>query len=373
MDIFLVKKNAVRVSGKLQELGYETMKNSGVIGKYRNGPRVFFGNTEADGAYGYYNKAQNIIVLSEKMLCNDMVTEHMKNVYLHELAHYVDTVINTDSRHDKTFREICEALGVEENYSRAVLKSINEEEKTREKIVKLLALSKSDFEGEASSALNKAKSLMEQYGVAVETGDEEKMFGVSVLLRKRRSTWTDQLSSVVRAITGAYVIFMHDFFGDGNISLNFYGSLEQVEAAMYLWDSLYMTVNEKEAAIRQDVKDAKKPIAFEEKQPDLFDYAEKAEKKRKYANVGRYNADAVKLGIVNGFMSVVSRGLSHALVVASRENREKFKRITDTEIQHHRARRVGADPALYGAGKAAGLKMSMPSGEGSFTRRITAD
>ena len=169
MNIYLLSKEVTKATDELNILAHK---------KGVKAPKILFSALEASDKLGYYDPSQDLIVLTEELL-GDAATEMRENVFLHELAHYVDYLHNHNSAHDATFGAICNGLGVDPDYSYAVVRGyIEKKQNMQKKVEKLVALSSSDFEGEAESAINKAKALMEKYSIDYTTEGKEEIYGI---------------------------------------------------------------------------------------------------------------------------------------------------------------------------------------------------
>ena len=86
---------------------------------------------------------------------------------LHELAHALDYALHGFlSGHSPSFRECCRMLGLDPGFEKSRVRlSAAERNGRKDRIRKLLALSSSPFENEASEAIRKAKALMAKEGI----------------------------------------------------------------------------------------------------------------------------------------------------------------------------------------------------------------
>lgn len=367
MTIFKVSARTIAARNELSTLGNAKMwkiYTNTAVSSYTI-PKLLFAETPGD-VLGYYEKGQNIIVLSESLIGLPSMTE----VYLHELAHYVDTLINGDSAHDATFRKVCEILGVDESFSCAKVKTdIETYESRKQKIRKLLNLGSSDFQNEAESAMLKARSLMEKWDVSL-SDDEDSIFGVQVTQASRKEAWIGYLGYAVSMITGAYCIFMN------GCNLHFYGSRMQVEAAMYIWDELCRTVGIKCEEIVECIRKTREPDTYvfvpAGEQATLDEYAEFAEKEARYMKFRnlKANRSQIKAGIASGFQQKLRDQKSREITLRAKTNEQKLIRITSTEIQCGRKSR-SEHGILFREGREIGKRMDMPSG-GNRIRRIEA-
>ena len=297
-------------------------------------PKVMFSELDEE-KLGYYDMSQNIIVLSVELLGSDII-EIRNNVYLHELAHWADTILNKSSAHDKTFRDICIDLGADPDYSRATVKGYFEKRaKVRSKVEKLIALSSSDFEGEADSALAKAQTLMEKYNIKyTESDSEDEIFGVDVYSSSRMDVWRTLLIKVIADITGTFCLTRHTI--DGKI-LSFYGSAEQVESALYLWEQLTYNIEIEYNKIKKTVS-------------------------------GNVRPAEIHNGIVLGLRRKVSSSFCSSLIPSQKKNEKIYCRITGAKLTHSSIK--SGQGSQFHAGMSSGAAMAVPTGKGSIVKRI---
>lgn len=295
-------------------------------------PRIIFTDLKDSDRLGYYDSTQNLIVLSSALSDNNC-----ENVYLHELAHYCDFVINGLSAHDSTFTRICRALGVDENYSTAKVKEVAQNrQKIKSRIEKLLNLSASDFEGEATLAMTKARNLMEKYGVT-ET-EEEILYGVYADTMKQHKTWKGTLAWRIAQTTGAFSLY--ERASKGVVHMAFYGTVEQVEVSLYMYDSLTGTIS---AKCEESVKQLR-------------------------SKVSRISRDQICQGLVDGFCKANAQEASKTLMLCQKNNENRYKRITGSRIAHSSVRYSLSNQ--YAVGVSGGKTITMPSG-GRMRKRIT--
>lgn len=328
-------------------------------------PRVLFSDLSDRHQLGYYELATNTMVLSEELIGLD---DEMQNVMLHELAHAVDHAVNGNSAHDGAFHRICEVLGVSPDFSGAVARrSIEKREVRRDKIRKLLSLGTSSFENEAESAILKARELMEKWGVDEEDGRDE-IWAVEVSDDKRKTSWISHLGYAVAMITGAYPLFMH------GAHLTFYGSRDQVEAAMYIWDALCQTIGLRTAEIVKRMRTPKAgPLLSSNAQPELFgewlDLVQYEEQEKKRLQSVRIERNQIRDGIALGFQRKLKGGSCRTMTVRSSSNEAKLRRITSVRpVSVHLGCRRGS---AFRSGYEEGKKMDIPERQ-ARTRRICA-
>ena len=297
-------------------------------------PAIIFANLE-NKELGYYDMFQNLIVLSTELLGDD-IAEIRKNVYLHELAHWADCVINRFSAHDNTFKEICADLNVDSDYSRATVKDYFEKrDKIRSKVEKLMALSASDFEGESNSAIAKAQTLMEKYNLRyTEEDSEDEIFGVDVYTAGRMDVWRKLLIGVIADITGVFQLTNHTYKGK---TLSFFGSAEQVESALYLWEQLTYNIETEYNKIKKTVTGTVRPAEIHN-------------------------------GIVLGLRKKVSSASCKSLIPSQEKNERIYCRVTGAKISHTTVRTTQG--SQFRAGMSSGSSIEVPSGKGLKVKRI---
>ena len=375
MTIFKISKEINLIIIKLTNLAKERLgklRDDKIIG-YFTVPNIMFANISELKLHGYYEPDQHLIVLSESLVG---LQYNLENIFLHELAHYVDFLINGNSHHDMPFKEICNLLGVDEGYNSAKTRFVLEDkEKKMIKIQKLLSLGTSDFKEEAESAILKAQELMEKWGLDNPNEEKDELYGVQVTDNGRRASWISFLGYAVSMITGAYSIFT-------NKNLYFYGTEEQVEVAMYIFDMLSQTINEKCEEIVLAMKKENEippPVEFSYKDvPTLFEFAAFTEQAKERENkiykinhgfTQKPNRVQIKAGIVSGFQQKLRSEKGKALIQRSQNNMAKLKRINDWKITTHKSSITNSNG--FERGKAEGKNISIPeNNRNSIVKRI---
>lgn len=208
---------------------------------------LFFAHMDSDNKIGCFAPSDEIIILSESLL--DYPFTEVRNIFIHECAHAVDYYIHASmTGHSPFFRDACMKLGIDKGFEKARIKSdVRVKAKAREKLDKLLALSSSSFENEALVALEKARELIKKASLEEET-DEEKIYFVSVWEKGRIATYVVYISIIVSENTG--VFFVKDHRGE-SVALTAYGSLEQCESALYLFDYLMSALDDEVTRLRK--------------------------------------------------------------------------------------------------------------------------
>lgn len=337
MTIFKVSSEILQTINSLKGLmavKLNDLRDKGIIG-YVYWPKILFSDISETQHLGLYDRKQNLIVLSTALLGYE---NSIKNVFLHELAHFLDHSLNATSRHDKTFSDICRLLDVDESYLGANARiSIEETEKKKSKIQKLLNLSTSDFEKEAESAILKAQALMEKWDIKIDEKKEE-LYGVQVLNENKSQRWASHLGYSVCMITGCFSIFQ------GNGKLFYYGTEDQVEAALYIFDSLVQTIENRCEIIVKALK-AVNPNA-------------------------RISRLRIKDGISLGFQEKIKEQNNTQLMIRFNSNCETYKRIYDGKIVYKRQYNFCGNG--FQMGKSAGKNIDIPCGnKNSIVKRIT--
>ena len=121
-EIFKIDENLIEKAANLRYYGLDQIKYNSPYGYLiRNGrfrvPSVIFGEL-CGSELGHYDSSQHLIAI-DISLTADSREDDMQNVFLHELAHALDTALNGSSAHDATFHEVCKNLGVDEKFSYA--------------------------------------------------------------------------------------------------------------------------------------------------------------------------------------------------------------------------------------------------------------
>lgn len=222
--------------------------NYGISRPLYNG--LFFVHMKNERELGSFIPQERIIILSEELLDSTLST--LKNVFIHECAHALDYVINSStSGHSPYFKEICIKLGIEEGFEKAkVERDLIKKGKSKEKLEKLLAMTNSSFENEAMIALNKARKLIEKEGL-FNKSEEEKIYMVDVYEKKRISAYIIYISLIISDNIGVFFVKEHI---NSEIVLRAYGSVDQCESTLYLFNYLLSSL---EKEIKRQRKDGK--------------------------------------------------------------------------------------------------------------------
>ena len=210
------------------------LKSKEVLG-WVSTPSILFSEMDEDPRLGYFSHEQNLIVLNTFLL-DDSLKDEREAVFLHELAHwvvfrkygnYIDRV------HGAEFREACRSLGVPEDFEGATAKIKDwrsRKQVAERRVKKLLSLGNSPFEAEAESAMNKARTMMNQYSLEYLLEDDNRLFGVDGDCFKRVDSWRKGLYRLVADLSGCYRILVQTSRGT---HISYFGSRDQVESAVY--------------------------------------------------------------------------------------------------------------------------------------------
>lgn len=199
------------------------------------------------GKLGFFRPDNLLIAISEDLI-EDGTDSQITNVFLHELAHALDYRVNGKIGHSQSFRECCRALGVDEGFDKSAIRlSIGRMSAKRERIRKLMALSSSPFENESAIAIRKAQSLMLENGIDERT--DERIYTAPLYSSHRFSYGVKAILGYTERMSGIFLITSSD---GGIRNAIAYGSLPEVEFAIYLFDYLISSVESGIRAARED-------------------------------------------------------------------------------------------------------------------------
>lgn len=236
-----------------KEIQSKAFRYYGITRPLYNG--IFFVHMEKEEKLGAFIPLNQVIILSEELL--DYPVSVVKNIFIHECAHAVDYLFNPHlTGHSAFFREICEKLGIEKGFEKAAVKNdLTSKVRAREKLDKLMAMSSSSFENEAMIALKKARELIEKAALTEEDTDEEKIYSVEVYEKKRICSYVTYISHIVGENIGVFFVKDHR---DESVVLTAYGSVEQCESTLYLFDYLMSALDEEVKRLRKQGKNISK-------------------------------------------------------------------------------------------------------------------
>ncbi len=286
-----------------------------------------------EGRLGYFSASSRLIVIDEAVI-EECSQETVRNIFLHELAHALDYNLHGSlSGHSPLFRECCRIVGVAPGFEKSrVRASLAGSRNRKDRIRKLLALSASPFENEAAEAIKKAKMLMARDGLSLRDSREERIYMVPLYRAKRFSFSMRLLLSYISDTTGVYIVTSQDEEGKTAVA---YGSLEETEASIYLYDFL---ISSSEAEIEKERKEGK-----------------------------RISKDS----FMRGMLSVLSgrtadKGSDNAIILIRDENRRLAQKIVFSGVRLHKsvARSRGGDAGSYAAGRSFGSRIDVPGGIG---------
>ena len=322
-----------RAAAELEALGREKeskLKAEGII----NGP-LFRGICIApaleEGKLGYFSPSDLSIVISEDAVIS-CSGDTVRNIFLHELAHAVDwSISGAISGHSVLFRQYCRMLGTDPGFEKSRIRTgISADRSRKEKIRKLLALSSSPFENEAAEAIRKAKMLMAEAGMEAAEEDDKRICMVPLYEARRFPFSIRQLLSYISSSTGVYIVVSRN--GDSKQAIA-YGSLEETEAAIYLYDYLI-------SATEREVRKLR-------------------------AGGEKVSKDSFLRGVLSELSEKTAETSSdNALVAIRNENMHLAHEIVfpDTRISHRTLRSHGGDASSFSRGRGFGEKLDIPSG-----------
>ena len=286
---------------------------------------------------GEFDAEQRLILLSEDLIYQDFSV--LKNVFLHEAAHAIDFALNgyTSGAHTPKFREYCAKIGVEDGFDKARVKNkLDDEERIKERITKLMAMSSSPFENEAMIALSKArKLLLENSEVLKENNSkEDKIYDVNLYEAGRLPYYLNRLAQFVGKATGVFIVKVMGT--ENGTALRAYGQLEEVEAALYLFGDML-------SALDEEIRKLKKQGYKITKDSFVIGACPEMEKKLRMADTFSDNA----------------------LVTLQNENKEKAKRLCFSEYGIRRTySKKSVDPTSMSLGQKFGKSMDISSSIG---------
>ena len=266
-----------------------------------------------------------ITIIEDVLISNP---EDMENIFLHELAHALDWYLYKASGHGQTFRECCRMLGALPEFSRSHVRlSIDKQNSRRETIKKLMALSSSPFENESASAIRKARKLMAESGL--DGCAHEKIYMTALHSAGKFSYGTKMLLSYVEKASGVFIVTTHEGKERKAIA---YGSLEEVEFSLYLFDYLSSS--------------ADREIRTRRKQGEHI------------------SKDNFMMGMIETLSSSTSESaLDTSIIAIHDKNRDKAKRMIypNTRLVTRSSRSSASfDDGSYGIGKCFGDNLEVP-------------
>ena len=292
------------------------------------------------GRLGYFEAPSRLIVISEAVLDSASASD-ARSIMLHELAHALDYALHGFlSGHSPSFRECCRMLGLDPGFEKSRVRlSAAERNGRKDRIRKLLALSSSPFENEASEAIRKAKALMAKEGIDLEEDSEERICMVPLHEGRRFPFSIRMLLSYISETTGVYIVTSSC---NGLKTAMAYGSLDEVEASIYLYDYLVSSSRREIAKLRGDGE--------------------------------RIFSDSFLQGVIASLRErTADAGTDSALMVIRDGNMRKAKSIVfrDAKLRTTRTRSRGGDASSYGRGRSFGSSLDI--GESRRRRELKSD
>lgn len=339
VEIRLISSDTIKAISYLQTL----MQGKRELLESVNFPRIIFADLSSSSKLGYYDSAQNLIVLEAGLASGDPEKD-MTSVFLHELAHFKNWSGNGLLDHGSAFHECCRILGVPEGFEKA--KVVQRGEKRRSalrKIEKLMALSTSPFEAESAAALKKAQSMMLEYNISCE-GGHDRLYAVTVLRKNRFFYHEKILMQVVQMLSGAMSV-IEKKRNDVDEAV-FYGNINQIEFAMYLWEHLFAEMKK-----RADIE---------------------GRKNRGFDRMSFFG------GLAGGLLARVRQntadGLDKALALSIDGNRNAYRRLMDTRLHMRSFHATVRDASSYNDGKCASADICIPDKKShqAMPKRITS-
>lgn len=209
---------------------------------------------------GSFNTQNKTISLSTVLL--DTPLSDLKNVFLHEASHALDYRKNgfCSDHNSKQFKDCCAFLGVDAGFDKArVALNKEKEEKTKEKIEKLLRLSSSPYSEEASSALSKAQELLVKNSLQdsnSSNNEHDEIYYTPLFSAKRIPYYIVSISSFIELATGVSII--KDNRSPDYTEMRAFGTLDQVESALYIYSYLDSSLTKELEKLRKEGKNANK-------------------------------------------------------------------------------------------------------------------
>lgn len=315
MKIEIYSATALEKKKELLSLGRRKLGEKASI------PPIMFAPLEGK-KLGYYDLLSNQIVISEDLLSSACLA----SVFLHELAHYVQYRNFGYSSHDSTFRKIASSLGLDEGFDKAkVAISESERSRMRTKADKLMRLSSSPFSAESKEAYKKAQEIMAKYSLSEK--EEERIYRVVLTDKKRMLAAEKMIGTAVALLTGAFII--RDM-RDGVRVLSAYGSLFQVESALYFYS--------------------------------YFTSELKAEEKRARECVRDFDSSSFAAGLAENLLKRIrgnADSSSCALEIARSRNEKKYRQISGFSIRRSRSRYSVSSRESYSAGSCASERLTL--------------
>ena len=280
---------------------------------------------------GYFRYTSRLIVISEELVESGR-EDDIINVFLHELSHALDYRLFGALEHGATFHTCCRMLGVEEGFDKSTIRlSVKKGNAKREKIRKLMALSASPFENESAIAIQKAKEMMAEGGAGLY--DDERIYTAALYSAGRFSYGIKMLLNYIEKTSGVFLITSNE---GGTKKALVYGSLEEVEFSIYLFDYLESSVKAEIQALR--------------------------------SKGDKVSRDNFIMGMIEALSSKTEgSSADKAIIAIQSKNMDAAKRIVYPESRFSRRvshSYISFDKDSYGHGKGFGDNLSVPASIG---------
>ncbi|EDM27582.1 hypothetical protein LNTAR_20288 [Lentisphaera araneosa HTCC2155] len=184
---------------------------------------------------GHWSKSKNEICLAETIFY-EFPWDQVLHVFKHELAHMIADLAyqgSNETSHGPSFKKACSELGIS---SEASLRNPQKHSSLNNKINKLLALSKSSNQHEATNAAIKAQALMDKYNHNLhEHNFSFRSIGTAF---KRCPMWHSQIINICSRYF--YVKVLKNYSNrEEKYFFEFYGELQNIATAEYIYNFLY--------------------------------------------------------------------------------------------------------------------------------------
>jgi hypothetical protein len=289
---------------------------------------------------GYYVVGTMEIVLSKRLLENDISMEFLDSIVLHETAHYINWIINEDSTHSKEFKDIVQKIGAPLEFTNAkVSLEIGKDTSSQlSKIKKLLALSGSSNANESHSALTKARKMMAELNIQ-SVVDRTLIYTTVLCKSKRLTTRYRVLLMLTRDISGVFPINTYD--DDSTYRLQrVFGTKSQIEIAIYIYEYLNYQ-------LEKEYKDFKKNTPIKGRTIESFYYGVYTEMCQRFNKKTKVNEEDTR-----------------ALQVIQNDNKEMALEyyFENTNLTKGRSGKVRLNATAYNQGKKVGERTTIHSG-----------
>ena len=341
-DIYVINEAAKKATKELTDLMTSKVykADSTLWLSYWDMPKVLFSGMDEDPRLGYYSPEQNVIVLNQILLAEEL-KEERESVFLHELVHWAvyRKYGSYVQAHGEIFRDYCKKLDIPEGYDRAVVKIKDwwsKRDKAEKKVKKLLNLSSSPFEAEADSAMNKARTMMNEYSLDYLLEDDNRLFGIDLENHKRLDSWRSSLARLVADLSGCFRIII---CRDGNKHISYFGSRDQVESALYFQVYFEDALNREYLAHKSELHGITQKNAF-------------------------LNGLCIAL-----YRKTFLAGRTTAIVQSQKKSEERYRELSDGKISTSHS--TAGLSAGYGVGARVGADMTVPTRQAACkVRRI---